>query len=288
MWQFFIVFYFIFGATNYLLRRVLAQKFGDSNRLINTVFFVCFLLPTAIILSFFFPHDLNIGLLNVAFVLGGSIIWPLLNIASFRANQHVDVGIYAIISNLSPLFTLMVALPFLHEQLQPLQLLGILLLLFSGVIAGSSQLYKKHRASKSGLLWCLISAAILGIAIAFESFMLHRMDFGAYLIYGWGAQVVWMVILAGKEVKKLPGLFRKSMKTTRILLIWGATNVLKSVMFILALKISGSSSIISATTDFMSVAVVIAAYFFLKEKEHMLQKWLGAGIGIAGLLLITK
>src|SRR5947199_2672497 len=109
MWQFFIVFYFIFGATNYLLRRVLAQKFDDSNRLINTVFFLCFLLPTAIILSFFFPHNLNIGLINLVIVLGGSIIWPLLNIASFRANRHVDVGIFTIINNLSPLFTLLVA-----------------------------------------------------------------------------------------------------------------------------------------------------------------------------------
>jgi hypothetical protein len=34
--------------------------------------------------------------------------------------------------------------------------------------------------------------------------------------------------------------------------------------------------------------VVIAAYIFLKEREHMLHKWLGAGIGIAGLLLIAK
>jgi uncharacterized membrane protein len=90
------------------------------------------------------------------------------------------------------------------------------------------------------------------------------------------------------RAKKLPSLFHKSKKTTQILLVWGTANVLKSVMFILALKTSGSASVISAATDFLSVVVVIAAYLFLNERQHMLHKWLGAVIGIGGLLLIAR
>jgi drug/metabolite transporter (DMT)-like permease len=219
MWQLFIFFYFILATTTYLLRRVLAQKFSHYNRLINTVFFLFFLLPTGIILSFFFPHNLNIGLVNLVIVLGGSLIWPLLNIISFRANKDVDVGIFTVISNLSPLFTLLIALPFMHESLQGLQIIGIILLIFSGVLAASSQLNKQNRVSGNGILLCLVSAGILGVAVAFESFMLKRMDFGAYLIYGWGAQIIWMVLLTGKELKKLPELFRHSRQTNKTLFI---------------------------------------------------------------------
>lgn len=288
MWQLLIVFYFVFGAASNILRRVLAQKLGDHNRLINAIFFVCFLLPAAIVLSFLFPHNLDIGLLNIFLLVGGSIIWPIFNITAFHANKEVDVGIFAIISNLSPVFTLAIALTLLHESLRAPQYVGVGLLITSGVLAASSQLNKHKRTSMNGIVMSALSAALLGLAVAYERFMLSRIDFGAYLIYGWGSQIFWSAVLAGKELKKLPALFHKEAEKRQTLIVWGATNALKSVAFILALKISGSASLISAASDFMSVAVVIAAYFYLKERQHMVHKLLSAAIGIAGLLLIAK
>lgn len=287
MWQLLIIFYFIFGATNYLLRRVLAQKLGDHNRLINAVFFIFFLLPTTIVLSFFFPHDLNVGVVNLILLFGGSLIWPLMNLTAFSANKKVDVGIFAIINNLSPLFTIAIALPFLNENLNQLQFVGVGLLIISGVLAASSQLKKHNRSNMNGILLCVLSATILGVAVAYERFMLNRIDFGSYLIYGWGSQIIWSAILAGHELKKLPKLFTIDKKTTQILMIWGGTNVLKSVAFILALTMS-SASLISSASNFMSVAVVIAAYFFLKERQHMIEKLFAVIIGIAGLFLLTR
>lgn len=285
MWQLFIVGYFIFGAASYLLRRVLAKKLSEHNRLINAIFFLFFLAPTAVILSLFFPHDLDIGITNLLIIFGGSIIWPLLGIVSFRANKDVDVGIFAIISNLSPLFTLAIALTLLNERLSVLQFIGIGLLVVSGIVAASSHL-KHNRASMQGILFCLLSAVILGVAVAFESFMLHRIDFGAYLIYGWGSQVVWSVILAAKDFRKLPALLTHA-DTKKILFAWSASSSLRSVAFISALKISGSAALISAITDFMSVVIVIAGYIFLHERGHMVQKVSGAIVGLVGLLLIT-
>lgn len=288
MWQLLLIFYFIFGTTSILLKRVLAQQLGDHNRLINSIFFLFFLLPAAIILSFFFPRNLNVGLLNLFLLLGGSIIWPIASIIAFRAMKEVDAGIFTIINNLSPVFTLAIALPFLGESLNELQFFGVGLLILSGCIAASSQLNKHNRVSINGIFICLLCAAVLGIAITYERFMLNRIDFGAYLIYGWGSQIIWSAILAGKELRKLPKLFDKDAKKRQTLIVWGMASVLSSVAFISSLKISGSASIISAATDFMSVAIVIAAYFFLKERQHMVHKWLAVTLGIAGLLLIVK
>lgn len=288
MWQLLIVLYFVFFTINYLLRRILAQKLGEYNRLINSIFFLFFLLPAAIILSFFFPHNLNVGILNLALLLGGSIIWPISNIVAFNANKKVDVGIFTIISNLSPLFTLAIAIPFLHENFSLMQYFGIGLLILSGILAAFSQLNKQFRASLNGILVCLLFAVVLGVGVAYESFMLHRVDFGAYLIFGWGSQIIWMAILTGKELKKLFKLFNKDRETSRTLITWGATKVLGSVTFVLALKISGSASIISSANNFLSVAVVIAAYLFLKERQHIVYKVIASIIGIAGLWLIAK
>jgi drug/metabolite transporter (DMT)-like permease len=287
MWQLLILLYFIFGTASYLLRRILAQKLGEHNRLINSVFFLFFLLPATVILFWFFPHNLNIGRLNLFFLLGGSLIWPISNIIAFDGNKKVDVGIFTIISNLSPVFTLLIALPFLHENLTVPQFCGIGLLILSGVLAAASQFNKSSLVSANGVLICLLSALVLGVATAYERFMLNRVDFGAYLIYGWGAQIGWSCILAHKELKKLPQLFSKAVGARQTLISWGSTKALGSVTFILALKIS-SASVISAASDFLSVAVIIAAYFYLKERKHIIYKALAVAVGVAGLLFIAK
>src|SRR5258708_4172464 len=105
MWQFFIALYFVFGTSSYLLRGELARKFGEHNRLINATFSLLFLLPAAILLAFFFPHNVNVGVLNLFLLLGGGILWPLFLIVAFSANKKVDVGVYTLFNNLSPLFT---------------------------------------------------------------------------------------------------------------------------------------------------------------------------------------
>jgi len=92
--------------------------------------------------------------------------------------------------------------------------------------------------------------------------------------------------LAGKELKKIPLLFNRTSKTRKPLISWGTTKALASVCFISALKLS-NASIISAAADFVSVSVIIAAYFYLKENEHMVTKLAATVVGIAGLLLIT-
>lgn len=285
MWQLLLIGYYILGATSYLLRRVLAQKFSEHNRLINGVFYVFFLLPLGLMLSQFFPHNLNIGWTNALLLVVGGVIWPVFNIIAFRANQEVDVGIYSVINNLSPLFTLMIALPFLGEHLSNVQFWGIFLLIASGVIAAYPKISKNAHANAKGLLYCLLATAVLGFAVAYERFMLTRVDFGTYVLFGWGAQIVWSAFYARKEWKYLPSLIRRAGYKT--IIAYGSSNALKSACFILALLVSGSAAVVGAATDFMAVVVVLSAYVFLHERDHLAYKLSAAAVGIAGLLLVT-
>lgn len=286
MWQILLVLYFIFGTSSYLLRRVLAQKFHDKNRLINASFFIIFLLPAALLLAPFFPHNLAIGWANLALLVAGSIIWPLFNILAFKANKTVDVGVYTVINNLSPFFTILIALTLLNESLTTQQWGGILLLILAGLLVALPQLKKNDKADAYGILLCVLSTAVLGTAVAYEKFMLTRIDLGAYFIYGWGAQILWMAFLARKELKDLPLLF-KDTETRKLTFGYGLTNVLKSTSFILALKSSGSAAIVGAATNFMSVTVIAAAYIFLAERKNIIVKLVSAVVGIAGLFLVT-
>jgi drug/metabolite transporter (DMT)-like permease len=54
-----------------------------------------------------------------------------------------------------------------------------------------------------------------------------------------------------------------------------------------ALYISKSAAIVGAFTGFLPVMIVIAAYFFLKEKYHIKIKVLAALAGLAGLVILS-
>jgi len=287
MWQILIGFYFVFGTASYILRRKIAQKVGQHNRLINSIFFLFFLLPAIFILLFFSPHNLNVGKINFILLIGGSLVWPVANILAFESNRKVDVGVFTIINNLSPLFTLVIALPFLHEKLTGLQYFGFAMLILSATIAAFSQLKISRSISLNGVLTCLLTAVVLGVAVAYEKFMLTRVDFGAYLVYGWGAQITWALILARKELKLIPKIIGKGSEVKNLVLLWALTSVLKSISFITSLKLS-TASVISSISDFLSVTVVIAAYFYLQEKENIVSKIIAVILGVAGLLLIAK
>jgi drug/metabolite transporter (DMT)-like permease len=187
-------------------------------------------------------------------------------------------------SNLSPLFTLIIAIPFLGERLTEMQYVGIGILIVSGAIAALPHLRKNNRDIIQGLLFCLLSTALLGFGTAYERFMLDRIDFGAYLVLGWGSQVVWMALLAGREWKLLPELIHSI--GARTLFTYGFVNGLKSACFILTLLLT-SASLLSGASDFMPIGIIVGAYFFLNEREHLWRKSIATVIGIVGLILLT-
>lgn len=288
IWQVALLLYFVFGTTSYLLRRVLAQKVGEHNRLINAIFYACFLLPAVIVLGFIFPHNLHIGALNYVLLILYGLVWPCYFLIAFRANRLVDAGVFTIINNLSPLVTIVVALPFLHEHLTSFQYFGGALLILSGILVAYPHVKRVNPIGISGVMTCVGAAVIMGLAVAYERFMLNRVDFGTYFLIGWGAQVFWALVFAHRDFKKIPALLGKNSAVRGIVIAWGAVSALRSVAFVTSLKTSGSASIISVASDFLSVAVVVAAYFFLRERDHMRIKIGAVIIGVAGLLLIAR
>ena len=124
MWWFFLFGYFVFATGSYLLRRVFAQKFSHHTLLLNGSFYVFFLLPATLIIGFLAPHNFDIGVDNLIYLLLGSLVWPVFTLASFRANKYVDAGIYTVIANASPIFTILIAVTFIGESLTTAQFLG--------------------------------------------------------------------------------------------------------------------------------------------------------------------
>lgn len=284
-WQLLLVCYLVLGTAGYLLQRKLAVTLANYNRVVVGFFFVAVHYPLGLLCAAFSSPHLAIGWTNLALLLAGSGMFPLVTMLSFRANKDVDAGLYANLLNLSPVATIAVAYLLLHETLTNEQMFAAVVIIGSAFLATLPRLRDGRKSSSVGITIALIGIAVSGVSIVFERWMLTRMDFGAYLVYGWGAQTVWMVLLS-QPTKKALKVLRKR-RTFLPILSYSLTNTLRGLCFVAALKLSGNASVVSVFTSFMTVSVVLAAYVVLKEKKWLWAKIGAAVIGTIGLVILN-
>jgi len=283
-WQVLLIVYLAFSTAVYLLRRRLAQLIPEHNRFVNWFMFLWVLYPVGLITALFIRPDLAIGWANLALLLVGELIFPSVNVLAYRASKEIDAGLYTILTNLAPIITVTSAWLLLHEGLTGRQLMGAGVILFSAVLASSPNFFKRHRANLTGLAFALMSVLLLGLGITYERFMLTRMEFGAYLVFGWGSQALWMTILGWRERKNIDLLRRPVV--AKLIIAYGLAFSLTGLCFVGALNLSGNASLVAAVRSFLAVLVVLASYFVLKERGWLLLKITAAVLGAAGLILV--
>ncbi len=284
-WQLLLTSYLILGTAAYLLRRSLATTLEQHNRLINGFFFIAVLYPLGLVVALFSNPNLSIGWQNLIILLVGSCVFPLINLLAFRASKDVDAGLYTILNNLTPIITIIAASILLSETLNSQQQLGAVIVITSTFLATLPRLRHRSTSSSIGMIFALMSVSLLGIAIVFERWMLTRIDFGAYLVFGWGAQTLWMAFAAWSERRNI--IILKDKTNLKPILGYGITNAFKGLCFVGALKLSGNASLVGASASFMAVLVVLSAYFILKEKEWLWFKIGAAVLGTIGLIILN-
>src|SRR3989344_4425337 len=162
-WQLLLIGYLVLGTASYLLRRNLAVTFAEHNKLVNGFFFLGVLYPLGLIVAAISSPNLNIGWFNLALLLTGSIIWPVINILAYRANKDVDAGLYTILNNITPIVTIVTAWVLLNEKLNEQQLLGAVVVLVSAFLVTLPHLQKRAASRNTGLIIALASVTLLGL-----------------------------------------------------------------------------------------------------------------------------
>jgi len=277
----------VLATAAYLLRRSMAQKMAKYNKLINAFYLVGVLYPVGLIFAAFTGPDLAVGWQNFFFMIFGSGLFSVMYLLSFRANRDIDAGVYTILNNITPIVTIAFAWILLNEKLNTQQLIGASIIISSAVLVTLPRLKRSSETRLLGLGFAISSVVVLGLAIVFERWMLTRVDFGAYLVYGWGGQALWMSVLAWPERKRLNEILKKK-EYLKLVLGYSLANAFKGLAFVGALKLSGNASLVVATTSFLVVLVVFAAYFVLREREWLWLKIFTAVFGSIGLFILNK
>lgn len=106
-----------------------------------------------------------------------------------KAQRRTDISYLAPLQNLSPLLLLLIAYLFLHETLNPVQMLGVLALVFGSyaVTATTTNSFLAPLRELRNDYWhhIIISVVFLAIAVLMDKFLLLTVDPVTYLFFGW-------------------------------------------------------------------------------------------------------
>lgn len=284
-WQTLLILYLVLNTISYILQRKLGASLAKHKRLVAGFFFVVVHYPLGLVVAFMDHPDLRISWVNIIALLVGSWIFPVINILYLKASKHLDAGRFTVLSNLTPIVTIVAATLLLGERLTGMQLLGASTIIASAFIVTLTHARKRGQVSQQGVTVAILAFMLAGLATVYERWMLGQMDLGTYIVFGWGAQTLWMLVLAWPERKSL-GVLKKK-KYLIPISSFALTSATKGILFLAALQLSGNASVFGAFASFTAIMVVPAAYFLLKERRSMRLKVTAAVIGTIGLIILN-
>ena len=286
-WQLAVAIHLAASTAFALFYRKFAQVHSGKALLSTALMYITTVLAIGVIaalmygnVSFHFPVYLWLYL-----VLGG-VLFAVANVTAFMANTHIDAGQFSIISNFKVVVTIFVSSLLLRETLSGIQLVGVILLLIAAFIVTSLKFNKKTLTVDKFTIIAGISAALFGLGISNEKFLLNNMSFSTYLIAGWGMQTAAMVVIAAKELHGTQD-FLKNGSGKRIMVL-GMLRACAGLGLVYALNTLGNSSLIAGMTSYTTALVVVGSYFILKEKDGIRVKIIGTVAATIGLLLLLK
>jgi drug/metabolite transporter (DMT)-like permease len=247
-------------------------------------------MPLSIAAGFLFSNHINWSYWTAWLLFSASLFVALFIWLSFIAIRYLPAALNQTIFQTRIIITILLGWLFLGEGLTANQLIGAACILASGIIAVWAPA-KAHRHGKSthehllkGVFFTLASALFLGIGVVVEKAAIQYMDIGAFFIYGFGMQSLWLVLLALWDWHKQPGvqLSRQLVKESVLL---GMVVAGIGVSYFAALHGANNVSLIAALTATVLPLTAIAAHFILKERDDDKLLWIAISLAITGVVV---
>lgn len=201
MWLLFLVLHVV-GLTGYnlLLRKSLLKNVDrwtlatimQTGVAIPMVFALCIAPPD---LALYTPKTM----LVVAIV---SLLVVALHLTNVKSLQYLEVGVYSVLYNLRILFTTVLGILFLQEDLIPLQIAGGFCI-FLAVLTIRQR--GKEQATRQGIWWGIAAALVISLLNLGEKSLINDVGYLAYAVPVMLLATIfmWAVLLGRKQKVQL-------------------------------------------------------------------------------------
>lgn len=281
-WLILVIASAIFGSLSRILQKVLLKEkdsepfaFAFVFQLILAFLFFIYAYLTK---SLIFPNlsGLTFNLIIMA------LFYSLGNILIYNAFKIAEASEASIIFASSTVWTVVSAVIFLGEKLTRNNIIGILLVI-AGLIAVN---YSKSKWKfNKGHLFALLAAASYGIAFTNDAFIINRfVSVPAYMMLSFILSSIAVLLFRPKLVKSVHFFLKRKVIGNLLICAVFYSGMIFTIFE--AYKRGGQVSIISPISQSALMLTVGLSYFFLKEKDRLLNKVIGVILTFVGVLLL--
>lgn len=250
--------------------------------------YVLGVMPIGVGVGLLLPHHIDWTWEIAILLVGNAVAIGVANWLLFGAVRQMPVAQFQVIKQFYAIAAIVLGWIFLKEGLSLGQTVGAALLFIAAllsIVASKKRAQVKLKSYKPVVI-AAVGALLLGTSLVIEKAGLGHMDIGAWLIFGWSAQTLAMIILALKDVNKqtIRSFGRNEFKWSAIMGLAAGT---LGVFYIIALTRSDNISLITSLLPLTLPFIAIGAYLILKERENLRLLWASIVISTLGLLFMT-
>ena len=280
-WTFFLFISIFSYSFSVLLQKVLLKKTESS--------------PIALSILFQFTIGILIGIFGLFFAKMAfpplrPLLWNLVimvvfyalaNIFIFKSLKQIDASIFTIIMGSRVLFTVLASSLLLHEILNPKQWMGAFFIFFSIFLINFTG--KKFSFGK-GAFFALLAALFVGFVNTNDRYLLQSFEIYFYTAIAFLAPAILMAFCYPKELSRVKTFLERDTLKRFVLLciLYG----ISTITFYAALQIGNNSSQIAVINLTSVILTVLLAILFLKEREGLWRKVIGAVLCFIGVILL--
>ena len=227
----------------------------------------------------FFDFHINWSLKTIILLLLLGFIEPLAIYTFMKMHEHTHLSISSIISRSRMIWVAIIAFLFLGESLKLLDYIGIAILFLGLSIAVAPHRIFVDKGIKISILTSLIAAVVVVLIKAVSS------DVSLPVMIVWmSLPSVFIIPLFTQARKQRIKGFLQSKVQLKVL--FNIFNFLAFYGYTLAIKY-GSVSIVTAIYQGMIVFAVVAGIIFLREREDIAKKIIGAILTALGVIILA-
>lgn len=282
-WQILIALSVLFYSFSVLLQRILLKD-NKSDPISFSIFFQAGVSIIIGLLVVLFKGGITIPDMSQiwVYVLLMALLYGLANISVFKSLKLTDASQFGVLFQSKNLFAIIGTSLVFKEMLTATQWVGALLLIAGVVVVSLKK--TKFKIDKGSIL-ALVAGLLFGAANVNDRFLVGFFDPYTYVVIGFLFPAIFISLLYPKKLSGIKVFFKKAFVYKMILLcfLYG----LSATAFFAALSLTDNASQLFSINAFSVITVVVFSIIFLKERDFMPRKIIGAVLSLVGLLLVS-
>lgn len=285
-WHISLLFVYFFAVLKSLGQRRYLRKTTMPSSVVASMNYILGVFPIALVVGLVLPHHITWSWWVVFLLVIEGLAIGLFSKFAFRAIKRLPISHFQTLNQSSTIFVILGGSILLGETLSVTQFIGVSFIIGAAVLSAFAAKSKTrvHAIEPGTIKLVIISAAILSVGMIAEKASLAYMDIGAYFIFGIGSQVIFVSLIALKDMNKK---VRKAMSRSdlRNNVVIGMLSVLGGISYLYTVNAANNISLIVSLNSFVLPLTALGSYWLLHEREDQRKLWASIALGMVGVFI---